>query len=73
MISVVWSTIGATFLAKFDRFASLVADCYQNEKLSMTRDELADLFQQLRPAATAGAAHGRSVSASVSVESSRNR
>ena len=67
MINVVWSQIGATFLAKFDRFEALVADCYQNEKLSITREEVVAMFQQLLPAAAPGtvAGTGRS-SASVS-------
>lgn len=58
MINVVWSQIGATFLAKFDRFEALVADCYQNEKLSITREEVVAMFQQLLPAAAPGAVAG---------------
>ena len=58
MIVVVWRQIQATFLARFDRFEKLVGDCYSNEKLTTTHEEIVELFTQILPAAAAGGGAG---------------
>ena len=76
MISIVWHQISVTFLAKLARFEKLVADCYSNEKIGITQEEVVEIFAQLLPAAASagtGAGAGASSRPSQSVESSRNR
>lgn len=74
MISIVWNQISLTFLAKLARFEKLVADCYSNEKIGITQEEVVEIFAQLLPAAAASAGAGAGAGRpSQSVESSRNR
>jgi len=73
MIAVVWKQIQATFLARFARFEKLVADCYSNEKLATTQQDVQELFAQILPAAPAAGSAAAPARAAYESEPSRSR
>jgi hypothetical protein len=49
MVHTVWFQLHQTFLARLGRFELLVQQCYQNEKVEVTQQQVKELFETLLP------------------------
>ncbi len=73
MISVVWSQIQRVFLSRFDRFEKLVSECYENEKLNISREEINEIFQKEAKTIPHTGGAGQAAAAGGAVSSTRDQ